>query len=69
MKPFSPAHLADRNDPQLRRLAFPRRYEQLAIKIGRALAYVAPRLKQRQYDPCQAVIPIQKLSYTSVSDL
>ncbi len=51
---------------QLRRLALSCRCEQLAIKIGRALAYVAPRIEQRQYDPCQAVIPIQEFPYIAI---
>jgi len=36
------------------------------IKIGRALANVAPRLKQGQYDPCKVVMPSQKLSHIAI---
>lgn len=37
--------------------------DQPAIKIGRAHAYAAPRLEQRQYDRCKAVIPIQEFPH------
>jgi len=50
----------------LHSLALPRHHEQLAIKSGRAPAYVAPGIQQGQYDPRQVVITIQQCPHVAV---
>ena len=51
---------------ELRRLVLSGSCEQLVIKIGCALTYVAPCLEEGQYHNCQAAISNQQLSHIGI---